>query len=345
MKAQRIETLDWLRGLMAISIMIYHLTYWILTPLDASNLLGRLGIYGVSIFFILSGLSMAIVYNNYIKSFKTSIKFYIRRIFRIWPLLWLVTSLIILSPVLSNQTYSLKLIFLNFTTLFGFISPTKYIATGAWSIGNEMVYYALTPIILAAFNYKLWLGNFLFIITLFIGLLFAFIFLHSDKIFAEQWAVYVNPFNNLFLYIGGISIYYNLKQSSINTLALSFVLLISILSFCFLPFSGNQIILVTGIGRIIFVILSFTIVISFYKMKFNKMPQMIKNSLESFGFATYGIYLMHPIIYGYTHNLIHNTFLLFFTVVIVTIIVSIYTFRLFEIKLTEIGKKFSNKIN
>jgi peptidoglycan/LPS O-acetylase OafA/YrhL len=50
----RIEALDWLRGLMAVSIMLYHLTIWYIVALDSSSVLGRLGIYGVSVFFVLS---------------------------------------------------------------------------------------------------------------------------------------------------------------------------------------------------------------------------------------------------------------------------------------------------
>ncbi len=111
LKNSRIETLDWLRGLMALSIMFYHLTYWIVSPLDSSNPLGRLGVYGVSIFFVLSGLSMAIVYNVYIKSIRASINFYVRRIFRIWPLLWAVCILAIIPQILKTGTYSWKLLF------------------------------------------------------------------------------------------------------------------------------------------------------------------------------------------------------------------------------------------
>ena len=68
----RIESLDWLRGLMAIAIMFYHLTSWHISPLDSSNILGRLGIYGVSVFFVLSGLSMAVVYSSFIVDVKTA---------------------------------------------------------------------------------------------------------------------------------------------------------------------------------------------------------------------------------------------------------------------------------
>ncbi|MDC4571079.1 acyltransferase family protein, partial [Acinetobacter baumannii] len=85
---KRFESLDWLRGVMAFAIMIYHLISWEVFHPQAGNVLGNFGIYGVSIFFVLSGLSMGIVYNKYIKDFHTSIVFFVRRLFRLLPLLW-----------------------------------------------------------------------------------------------------------------------------------------------------------------------------------------------------------------------------------------------------------------
>jgi peptidoglycan/LPS O-acetylase OafA/YrhL len=64
----RLESLDWLRGSMALSILLYHLG----GPHDASTPLGKLAVYGVSIFFILSGLSMAIGYDKYIRDMRSS---------------------------------------------------------------------------------------------------------------------------------------------------------------------------------------------------------------------------------------------------------------------------------
>ncbi|WP_408054947.1 acyltransferase family protein [Sulfurihydrogenibium yellowstonense] len=99
----RIESLDYLRGIMALSVMIYHLTSWNLYHPGASTLLGRLGIYAVSIFFILSGLSIAVAYSHFINDLKSSIAFYIRRIFRIWPLLWLCIFAVILLYILERK--------------------------------------------------------------------------------------------------------------------------------------------------------------------------------------------------------------------------------------------------
>jgi exopolysaccharide production protein ExoZ len=144
----RIESLDWQRGLLAFAIMFYPLTGWQLHELDSSSLLGRLGIYGVSMFFVLSGLSMAIVYHRYIDGVRSSASFFIRRVFRIWPLLWLAVAFSVAAGLAAHKSPDWYVVAMNLTTAFGFVDPSLYISTGAWSIGNEMVYYALTPFII-----------------------------------------------------------------------------------------------------------------------------------------------------------------------------------------------------
>jgi len=352
LKSQRIETLDWLRGLMALSIMFYHITPLIFSGFNYSSPLGRLGIYGVSIFFILSGLCMAIVYNSYIKDIKTSLNFFIRRIFRIWPLLWMATILMILLDF-DTIKYSWQLIFLNCTTLFGFIKPNAYIVEGAWSIGNEMVFYALTPAIIYLFNRKKSLGNFVLFITILIGLFFSFYILNPNIGLGRQMDTYVNPFNNLFLYVMGIAMYYNLKDVSIKTKTNIILLFSAALLFCFLPFNGDRILIVTGFGRILFVFLAFIIVFCFYKMK-PKLPIILEKSLTGLGLISYGIYLYHPIIYKhplpivgrYVHNIFgmptNNPIFLFFLVSALTIIISKISYEFFELKFIKIGKHLTS---
>jgi peptidoglycan/LPS O-acetylase OafA/YrhL len=196
---------------MALSIMLYHFS----GQHDAATPLGRLGVYGVSIFFILSGLSMAIAYDRYVMDFRSSVTFFIRRMFRIWPLLWLAVALVAVPTYLlgkgthGQDPYSITTIVLNLTTLFGFVAPTEYINMGAWSIGNEMVYYAFTPILIGAYHWRKSIGNALTLVTIGIGLLFAFSLLNSANKLEVQWAMYINPFNNFFLYCAGIAIFYS----------------------------------------------------------------------------------------------------------------------------------------
>jgi exopolysaccharide production protein ExoZ len=356
-KSSRIETLDWLRGLMALSIMFYHLTIWIIAPQDSSSPLGRLGVYGVSIFFILSGLSMAIVYNRYIKSVISSVRFFIRRIFRIWPLMWIVCIMAVLPDVVKTGNIDWYLMFLNVTTLFGFLEPTAYIATGAWSIGNEMVYYAVTPLIIILYNYRKWAGNLFFLLSLAIGMYFAFVLLNPGIKVAAQWELYVNPFNNFFLYVLGFAIYYNFRDIEFNKTLNLTILIVSVLLFCFLPFDGNQIVIVSGIGRVAFVTISFLIVLCFYKMKLT-LPKVISYTLETFGIATYGVYLIHPVVYQYEKFVfktiaLNNQFLLYVTVVASTVLLSVLSYRYFELKMIGVGKKLTtdrivisdNKVN
>lgn len=331
---------------MALSIMFYHLTCWTIFPLDSSNALGRLGVYGVSIFFVLSGLSMAIVYNVYINSIRTSINFYVRRGFRIWPLLWVACIFAILPDIIKTGTYNWELLFLNVTTLFGFIKPTAYILTGAWSIGNEMVYYALTPLIFFLYNYKKWVGNVFFIICLSIGMLFAFNLLNPNKGLTDQWTLYVNPFNNLYLYVMGIAIFYNFRDLNINSKLNIVLLVVAVALFCLLPFKGDQISIVSGMGRLVFTVLSFIMVLCFYKLRI-KLPDFLNNTLEAFGIATYGVYLIHPIVYLYLNYVLKKIhfssgLLLFFLVAILTVVISIASYRLFELRLIKIGKKLTS---
>lgn len=341
---QRIEPLDWLRGLMALSIMFHHLNRWFLTPLDSSTALGRIGVYGVSIFFILSGLSMAIVYNSYIKNIKTSVDFFIRRIFRIWPLLWLVIIIVVIQQYTNGIYFSWKLLFLNFTTLFGFVTPTQGIATGSWSIGNEMVYYALTPILIYCYNLKKWIGNLILFISFLIGLYFAFHLIDAESNLSNQWSIYVNPFNNLFLYVMGIGMYYNLKDLKIKNGISIGILIIACLLFSFLPVKDDLINVVVGINRLVFVFLSFVIVFCFYKMEI-KLPKILGDSLENLGIATYGVYILHPIVYiGVRSLLLTNVYLNFGLVSIITIFSSIFLYNFFEIKFIKLGKTLTTSL-
>jgi exopolysaccharide production protein ExoZ len=192
------------------------------------------------------------------------------------------------------------------------------------------------------YNKKKIFGNLFLVASIFIGILFAFYFLDSKIVLSTQWAMYVNPFNNLFLYIIGISMYYNFKDVSINNSINMLILLIVIALFCFLPFSGDQILIVTGLGRIIFVLLSTIIVFCFYKIRI-KLPLFIASIFEGLGLATYGIYLIHPVVYMFMLK-IENDFIYFSLISIVTVVLSILSYKFFEIKFINLGKKVTLQI-
>jgi len=345
-KIQRIESLDWLRGLMAASIMCYHYVSWEIFQLDADGLLGKLGIYAVSIFFVLSGLSLSLVYSSFIKNAVSIFRFFIRRIFRIWPLMWLATGLFILFATIEHRpSASLYAIFLNITTLFGFIDFGRYLPDGAWSIGNEMVYYAFTPAAIILFNKKRVYGNILLGISVIIGLIFSSLLLRPDMILAQQWNIYINPFNNLFLFIAGIALYYNFKEIQIGKRLNLFFTAAAFLSFWLFGVSGNQILLVTGFNRILFSALCVFIVFLFWKLEFG-LPQILKTPIAKICAASYAIYLLHPFALR-TAKLItqsrglHDLNIILPLAVALTIFASLLAYSFLETPFIKLGKKLT----
>lgn len=193
-------------------MVIYHYISWSRGALDGEFLLGKLGLYAVSIFYILSGLSLTIVYQNRIKHLPDIISFFIKRVFRIFPLFWLVVTVFILikltASIVGPEEFSVPIykIFLNYTLLFGFIEPSAYLTTGAWSIGNELVFYTIFPIVFILTNKYPWVLSTTMFLSVISGLYFAFWAINADVQLSKQWAVYINPFNQLFLFMAGVAI-------------------------------------------------------------------------------------------------------------------------------------------
>jgi len=227
----RLYNLDYLRGLAAFGIMIYHYFSWSFGIFSADTFMGRIGVYGVSIFYVLSGLTLYYVYYDKIKLSRQDIaSFFKKRIFRIFPLLWLITFA---SIILSRKIPDFYNLFLNLTGLFGFVKWDAYFSTGVWSIGNELVFYVFFPffILFAKSNKSLLiiLSTILFSLYLY----FAFIKLNPEIQLSEQWRSYVNPLNQVFLFLGGFLIGLLFNKTKINNATMIALLLIWIRTFYF----------------------------------------------------------------------------------------------------------------
>lgn len=345
-KQIRIDSLDWLRGCMAIAVMFYHLTLWLYHPMDAGTILGRLGIYAVAIFFVLSGLSMAIVYHSYFTTWKHILVFFTRRIFRIWPLLWIAILCVVLHPQSNFETTNWGNLVSTATTSFAIIQPAKYFIVGAWSIGNEMVYYLLTPLLCIAYTYHKSIGQILFAISAIIALVFAFHLLNPEVSLAKQWEVYVNPLNNLFFYVSGIWLYFSFNRLKINMQLNFAILMVSLGILIAMPTLGNQITLVSGLNRVVYAFFAITLVFTFYKNR-QALPPLIQKIFQIIGESTYGIYLLHPIVYSYLGLIAKkmgpiSSPLLFIITSVLTIFLAYGSFLFIEKPMIQLGKKWTS---
>ncbi len=344
----RLYNLDYLRGLAAFGIMIYHYLSWTLGKFSSDTFMGRLGIYGVSIFYVLSGLTLYYVYYDKMKPSKDDIlSFFKKRIFRIFPLLWLVT---IVSIILSRTMPDFTDLFLNLSGLFGFIKWDKYFSAGVWSIGNELVFYIFLPFFILFIKKFKPLMILLAIAILGLYLYFAFVKLNPNLTLSEQWKDYVNPLNQVFLFLSGFLIGFFLHNIKIkNSIIISF-LLFGIVLFTFYPTTGDTINIVTGINRLVFTSCCFIICICFYKLIF-KFPEFIHKPLTLLGEASYSVYLLHPIVWtltGIASGIFRRHFFYIpesvslILSVVLTLIISYYVYQYFEKYFMKLGHTNKN---
>jgi peptidoglycan/LPS O-acetylase OafA/YrhL len=283
---------------MASGVMLYHFSGGIHNAFGADDILGRLGIYAVSIFYVLSGLSLTIVYRDTLRSEADVISYALKRVFRIFPLFWAVVTVSVLLRYqvasITGTAYSpdLVMLILNYSLLFGFVRPEATPATGAWSIGNEMVFYTLFPFLLLA-GRKSTLVLVSVCIPFFLAFAaFAFFILDPARPLSAQISTYVNPLNQAFLFVAGVLLGYFIKPRAGGPLLKSSLLLL-VLGFCFFPAAGDLISIATGHERIVFSLLSIAFVGIVYASNLTTVHP-IGRGMKFLGDISYSVYLIHP---------------------------------------------------
>lgn len=294
-KSERLQTLDYLRGAAASSILVYHFSSWNFGTQSAQFPIGRMGIYGVMLFYILSGLTM---YHVYFPKWETRLPqiadFGIKRVFRIFPLLWLA---IVATVLMDAVPVDWKAFFLDVSGAFAFYKWESNYALGAWSIGNELVFYVLFPLILlAAKAGRTWLltlaGAFLAVF-----LYFAFVVIDPRLPLVSSWVDYANPLNQCFLFMIGILIgeFMRVGTWSVGTRIGLFV--VGMLMLFGYPSEADPASIVSGPARVVLVAGAALICVSAYRWAL-ALPQLLSRPLVFLGETSYGIYILHPIFYN-----------------------------------------------
>ena len=283
---------------MALTIMIYHYLSWGSGRFDGGSLWGKLGIYGVSIFFILSGLSLYLAYVDKLSSINDVMKFYAKRLFRIVPLFWVAISLtLVFRYQLKGITYDFDKIALNYSMLFGFVDTRASIPVGGWSIGNEMCFYVMFPMFMLASAFSRSAISTLVILSLGVASIFAFSLFDSSMPLSSQAMYYINPFNNLFLFISGMAIghYRTLLMKFFDKRRAAVLLFLFTAAFVFLNTDGDRINLLSGWNRFVLSFCSMGAVASLYVLN-PVIKGFVGKFLSYLGECSYSIYMLHPIV-------------------------------------------------
>ncbi len=295
-KKEQIYGLDLLRGLCAIMIAAYHILSW-----DNVIDFTAVGYYGVYIFFVLSGFAIHYQYKDRLIYIEDLTRFFALRFVRLFPLLFLVASFNYLNvPFLSDSYYWL---ILTSSCLFGFAMPGATSAiTGGWSLGIEFGLYIFYPFLLSLCRTLK-----IYILFLLILLLLRISFVKISYLqFQEYWwfgYTQILPF--IFFFLSGMycaEIYK--KNTWINYPFLRNIFFIIALSFLglLLIYNGveHQEILDGWTGCVL--TLHSVICVFLFSYLPVKTNYFIK-ICEFFGKISYGVYLLHPIVYKIINKL------------------------------------------
>jgi len=290
----RVAVLDYLRGLAALSVVFFHTDKWVHGVWIPGTLIGKCGVYAVSLFFVLSGLTLTLVYKDKPCTWPTGfLSFWKKRIQRIFPLLWLATTATLL---LEEPLWSFWQVLLNYTGLFGFLDPSGDIALGAWSIGDELVFYAVFPFILLLFPKKYFFFT-VFALSLLLAALYANVWLQPDVPIKQQWSAYVQPGNHLFFFLGGMAMgLYPTVLPAWSTKSWMLVALVIVVGVLYFPIGPEPSELLCGWPRLYFSLACFGLVAAMYASHL-QLPASSHKLFGWLGTISYGIYLLHPLVF------------------------------------------------
>ncbi|OLO10232.1 hypothetical protein BTW10_15810 [Chromohalobacter japonicus] len=349
---QRVHTIDYFRGVMALSVMLYHFFSWSVGIPESDSLLGRLGIYAVSSFYIVSGISLYLVYRDSGWGWCEIKSFGLKRFLRLAPVYWLATALMVVLYGLGNSSYEPDWfnIFENFFLVFGLYNPDGYIPVGGWSIGNEFSFYVFFPLLMLSLNKRWSFAILMSFVFLSYGV-FCFFILSSGKSLAQQWDSYINPLNQVFLFFSGVmaawlkEYYYSpgKKVSLIIACAAVFI-------FVLYPASGDKINIVTGWARLIFTSACWAFCFSLLCMP-NLSSRFLSKPLGFLGDRSYTIYMLHGASFLYFDRYVapglgigspeEKLVFLLFGLAPFVLLVSFFVYRYLEVPFIQLGKKLS----
>ncbi|MGZ5786958.1 MAG: acyltransferase family protein [Ramlibacter sp.] len=138
---------DILRGLCAVAVAVYHLMYWQGLPA-----LHTFGTYGVYMFFVLSGASLAYTYAGRLHSVRGVAAFLATRWLRLAPLYVAVCFAFLVFLFFRTGAWPDSIgerLLMNASFAFGFRDPAIWaLGIGGWSLGIEFAYYLAFPLVL-----------------------------------------------------------------------------------------------------------------------------------------------------------------------------------------------------
>lgn len=299
----KFKYIDAIRGVAILMVILVH-TAQKVSGLDSfTKFFTGYGALGVQLFFVASAYTLCISAETRKNESQPLVKYAIRRFFRIAPLYYLgiigYFFLALTTAYFSNgrisipEHYTLLNIISNVLFVHGFYPPANNnIVPGGWSIGTEMAFYVVFPMLFALAS-KYWVSIRNVILGVLIGFLFSqitLLVLASNGISVSNDFVYCNLINQIPVFILGIAYYFwsTLKNQRFNWKmdVLAFVVLSGV-SLYFrklsieIPYLLSCIPFISGLSFL------------FLMELFRKLDILNSNILARIGKVSYSMYIIH----------------------------------------------------
>jgi len=146
--AGRLGLLDPLRGILALCVAVYHLSVWFDLTQSGSGqnmAFAKLGNYGVSAFFVLSGFLLFRTASWSRIQAEGVPRFWLRRFLRLAPVFYLACGLNIAFHLGMGPDPTPRFLLENLTLTFGAFHPNHALVTGGWYVGLVSLLYFTYP--------------------------------------------------------------------------------------------------------------------------------------------------------------------------------------------------------
>ena len=339
-----IKGIQLLRAIAALAVVFFHCHF---SKLET-------GMFGVDIFFVISGFIIAYMVNQ-----NTS-QFIVKRIIRVFPLYFLATILTMALAFIKPQWFNhvvitIETIIKSFLFIPYEINGSGPILSLGWTLNNEMFFYGVMFLCILTFRQKKFLvpacAALLAILVIVLNL--------YDKNTISEYSYILRFFRNGLLpeFIYGLGLYYfwsyfkNEDQKIAKILMVS-IGLVALLTMIYLDLTHNLLWLPRNIRYGILSLL-FVNAMLLLENKINEKNKHVKLAL-TLGDASYAMYLFHPFVIYFLMRIVYPKIIgskpqlgveiaeLIFSLILVSV-VSILIYRIIDKPTSKFLKTLINK--